>query len=65
VNAASEDSSEDKSWAVIVNEDNEGKGETYNTLLALMDNTALTTDSKPNVELYNLGTFHYISPSHH
>jgi LTR polyprotein gag-polypeptide-like protein/Pol polyprotein len=64
-NAASENSSDDKSWAVIIGIDDEGEGETCNTLSALTDNAVLTADSKPNVELYDSGASCHMSPSHH
>ncbi len=43
----------------------EGEGETCNTLSALTDSAALTTDSKPDVELYDSGASRHMSPSHH
>src|SRR5258708_19178458 len=64
-NIATEESSKDESWAAIIDVDDEGEGETCNTLSALTDSAALTTDSKPDVELYDSGASRHMSPSHH
>src|SRR5713226_6887211 len=64
-NAATEESSKDESWAAIIDVDDEGEGETCNMLSALTDSAALTTDSKPNVELYDSGASRHMSPSCH
>jgi Pol polyprotein len=52
-------------WAIIIDIDDEGEGETCNTLSALTDNAVLTADSKPDVKLYDLGASCHMSPSYH
>jgi Pol polyprotein len=65
VTAISKDSSNNELWGVIININDKGKGKTYSTLSALINNVVLTADSKPNVKLYNLGTFYHMFPFHH
>src|SRR6266403_2546778 len=61
--SASTAKDKDKSWATIVDADDDGKS--YNTLSASTESVALTSP-KPEVELYDSGASRHMSPfSHH